>query len=126
MTTLTFLVVLLILAPIAGFPYMYSNAKLITHLVIPLLGLISYIFLEETTLFEWKYSLLGFLPFFIYSLVYIPNVVFFHNWPDLYRVNAHGFWYLILIGFYLGNFIVIQGLYFLKKIINRRLYNLDH
>ena len=126
MTTLTFFTVLFIIAPVAGFPYMYGEVRFITHLVIPLAGLLSYLFLEETTLFEWKYSLLGFLPFFIYSCVYIPNVIFLHNWPDLYHINTYGLWWLLVIGFYIGNFGVAQGFYFLKKLINKKVYKQEN
>ena len=126
MTTLTFFTVLFVIAPIAGFPYMYGEVRFITHLVIPLAGMLSYLFLEETTLFEWKYSLLGFVPFFIYSLVYVPNVIFLHTWPDLYHINTYGLWYLLLIAFYAGNFGITQGLYFLKKLINKKVFKQEN
>ena len=117
MTTLTFLTVLLVLAPITSYQEMYSNVKFITHLVTPLLALLSYLFFEEKELFNWKLSLLGIAPFAIYTIIYIINVVFLDSWPDLYKVNAQGLWYLYVIGFFVAVFGVSQGLYFLKKLI---------
>ena len=104
MTTLTFLTVLFVLAPITSYQEMYSNVKFITHLVTPLLALLSYLFFEEKELFDWKLSLLGIAPFVIYTIIYIINVVFLDSWPDLYKVNAQGLWYLYVIGFVVAVF----------------------
>ena len=116
MTTLTFFTVLLLIAPLTSYKEMYENVKFITHLVVPVIAMISYLFLEERTHFAWKHSFLGMMPFVVYSLVYVSNVIYIKAWPDLYKINAHGMWLLMVLAFYVFNFGITQGVYFLKKI----------
>ena len=116
MTTLTFFTVLLLIAPLTSYKEMYENVKFITHLVVPVIAMISYLFFEEKTHFEWKYSFFGMVPFAIYSIVYVSNVIYLQTWPDLYKINSHGMWLPLVIGFYIFNFGITQGVYFLKKI----------
>lgn len=114
MTTLTFIVVL-IATPFIGFHASYSGIKIITHLIVPLLIAISFLFISKDEQFEWKYSLLGIVPPISYSIIYIFNVIILNNWPDIYKINKDGFWYIyILISILLG-FLLSEGLYFLKK-----------
>lgn len=114
MTTLTFIVVL-IATPFIGFRASYSGIKIITHLIVPLLIAISFLFISKDEQFEWKYSLLGIVPPISYSIIYIFNVIILNNWPDIYKINKDGFWYIyILISILLG-FLLSEGLYFLKK-----------
>ena len=120
MICLTFFTVLFIIAPITSFQLMYSDVKFITHLVTPILAVISYLFLEEKEIFNWKLSLIGIVPTLIYAIVYIINVVFLTTWPDLYRINTYGLWFIfspleVLFGFGLS-----QGLYFLKKALIKK------
>ena len=114
MTTLTFFVILGAL-PFYGFHKAYSGVKIITHLILPIFAVISYIFFEEKEIFSWKLSILGIAPTIIYSIVYITNAVFLGTWPDLYKVNEHGIWYVFVLIAIVSGFVLSQGLYFLKK-----------
>ena len=124
MTTLTFMAVLLILAPVTSYPYMYSGVKIFTHLITPLLAIISYLFFEEKNEFKWKESWLGVIPPSIYCLVYIINVVICKSWPDIYKANTKGLWYLYALGVFALSIAITQGIYFLKKYIDKKLTNL--
>ena len=121
MTTLTFFTVLFVIAPMTSFTEMYENVRFITHLVVPILVVVSYLFYEEKTLFEWKYSFFGIIPMVIYGCIYIPNVVFLKRWPDLYSINTYGLWYIFVIVFCIADLLIAQGLYFLKRFVNKKL-----
>ena len=116
MTTLTFFVVLFVLAPATSFLLMYQDGKFFTHLLVPVFVVISFLFFEEKTLFEWKYSILGVVPPIIYSIVYTINVVYLKTWPDIYYINTQGIWYVFSIITCLLGFGLAHGLYFLKKL----------
>ena len=120
MTTLTFFTVLFVIGPIDGYLKNYSGRNFFTHLIVPLLALFSYLFLEEKLELKWKYSLLILIPLIIYSIVYVINVVVLESWPDIYMINKQGLWYLFLIAFLVGDFALGQGFYFLKKLIDRK------
>ena len=53
MTTLTFFTVLFVIGPIDGYVKNYSGRNFLTHLIIPLSVLISYLFLEEKQYCRW-------------------------------------------------------------------------
>ena len=118
MITLTFFMVLCFI-PVYGFKRTYGNDKLITHLIVPVLVVTSYLFFEDKKLFKWKWSLLAIAPLIIYCVVYIINVICLHTWPDLYRVNKKGIWFVFVLIAVVSNFAVSQGLFFLKKFIDR-------
>ena len=120
MTTLTFFTVLLVIGPVDGYPKNYSGRNFFTHLIVPLLALFSYLFFEEKLELKWKYSLCLLIPFVIYSIVYVINVVILQTWPDLYQINKQGLWYLFLIAFLVADFGLDQGLYFLKRFIDKK------
>lgn len=120
MTTLTFFTVLFVIGPIDGYQKNYSGRNFFTHLIIPLLSLSSYLFLEEKLELKWKCSLFVLIPFSIYSVVYVINVVILKTWPDIYFINKQGLWFLFLFAFLLADFAIGQGMYFLKKLIDKK------
>ena len=120
MTTLTFFTVLFVIGPIDGYQKNYSGRNFFTHLVVPLLSLVSYFFFEEKLQLEWKYSTFVLIPLIIYSIIYVINVVMFKTWPDIYQINKQGLWYLYLLTFLVMDFGIGEGLYFLKKIIDKK------
>lgn len=120
MTTLTFFTVLFVIGPIDGYPNNYSGRNFFTHLIVPLLALISYLFLEEKLQIKWIYSLLILVPLVIYSIFYVINVIALETWPDIYLINKQGLWYLFLLAFLAGDFGLGQGLYFSKRLIDKK------
>lgn len=112
--TLTFLVTLLFLAPQYGFYAMYNNTNLLFHLIVPLIGIISYIFLEHYDN-KYKYSILGIIPMVIYSIFYIINIlVHFNNGGLTFKYDFYGF----LQGNLYNIFIVIPVIYIFTYIIS--------
>ena len=124
MTTLTFFTVLFVIGPIDGYVKNYSGRNFLTHLIIPLSVLISYLFLEEKQDFRWEFSFLILIPLSIYSIFYVANVVILKTWPDIYFINKQGLWYLFLLAFLVGDFAIGQGMYFLKKLISNTRRNI--
>lgn len=120
MTTLTFFTVLFVIAPMTSYPGMYSGVKFFTHLIIPVFAMISYLFFEDKYLFSCKWSLVGLIPFAIYSTIYAISVVGTKTWPDIYQINKNGLWYLFMIAFYVADFAILQGIYFLKKLLVKK------
>ena len=123
MTTLTFIAVICVIAPLTSFQEMYGGVRFITHLVVPVIAVVSYLFFEDHIEFPWKWSLLGAVPSFIYSVIYIINVVFLKTWPDLYQVNQRGLWYLFVIFAVVVAFGTAQGLYFLKRVVVKKYHH---
>lgn len=119
MVTLTFFTVLFVIAPLTSYIEMYNKIRFFTHLIGPIITMVSFLFFEEKSGLLRRFSMFSMVPFAIYSIVYVTNVVFLMSWPDLYKINTQGFWYLYLLAFYAGNFCITQGLYFLKKITNK-------
>ena len=120
MTTLTFFTVLFVIGPIDGYQKNYSGRNFITHLIIPILSLFSFLFFEEKLQIKWHYSLLILVPLILYSIIYVINVVALTTWPDIYQINKQGLWYLFLLAFLVADFGLGQGLYFLKKFIDKK------
>ena len=121
MIALTFFTVLFFIAPLTSYKEMYQNMRFITHLVIPLLVIVSYLFFEENVLFNWKLSLIGVVPSVIYTIVYGVNVPLLKTWPDIYKVNNNGLWFLFAFITIIFNVAISLGLYFLKKLVVKRL-----
>ncbi len=69
---------------------------------------------------KWKYSLFVMVPFGIYAVAYVINVVIVKSWPDIYQINKQGFWYLFLLAFLAADFGLGQGLYFLKRFVDKK------
>lgn len=119
--TLTFLTTLLFLAPQYGLYAMYNNTNLLFHLIVPLLAIISYIFFEKYDN-KYKYSLLGILPMFIYSIFYVINIVIHLDEGISFKYDIYGFLngninnaYIVLPTIYLVSLLISFILIFLNK-----------
>ena len=120
MIALTFFTVLFVIAPLTSFKSMYEKVRFLTHLVIPVLVMASYFFFEEKTMFEWKLSMIGVVPSLIYTAIYGINVVLLETWPDIYRANNDGLWYLFGFVIIISNFAICLCLYFAKRALLRK------
>ena len=117
MIALTFFTVLFFLAPLTSYKEMCHNMRFITHLVIPVLAMISYFFFEESAMFDWRISLIGVAPSVVYTVIYGVNVALLKTWPDIYKVNDNGMWFLFAFITIIFNVAISLGLYFIKKLI---------
>jgi len=98
-TGLTFIVVLLFLAPgqvVAGrsFLAMYSNDMFFFHFLNPLLAAFSFMFLESGHSFTRIDNRLMLIPTVCYTVVYTVQVGFIKQWPDFYGFTFGGKMYL--------------------------------
>lgn len=68
--------------------FAFGGSNFYLHVVCPLMVLISFLFVESHYSFSKKDLLICMMPFFIYSILYLVNVVFLHTWDDLYMLNT--------------------------------------
>lgn len=86
----TFIISLCFLAPLYGFYGMYNNVNLFFHLIIPILGFISY-FLYEKHDNKYKYAIYGIIPMFIYGIFYTTNVLIHLDEGISFKYDFYGF-----------------------------------
>ena len=112
----TFTTVVLFLAPISavadtgrGFWFFYTEDMFFYHLLNPILAVIGLVLNEMTRKFTAKERILCIIPGFIYSIVYLVNVVFLKTWPDFYNFTFGGIYALVpvvMCGIYLMSYII--------------------
>jgi len=93
--TLTFLTVLLFLAPFqGGFVKWFAGDFFYVHLVGPLLAIASFCFLEKQPM-DLGTAMLGLVPMLLYGAVYVYKVMLApedQRWEDFYGFNKNGMW----------------------------------
>ena len=86
--SLTFLVSLLILAPVKGFVLIFTGSRFFLHGVCPILSIVTFCCFINSHLIRLKESPLALIPVFIYAVVYLVMVVFIGEahggWNDFY------------------------------------------
>lgn len=110
--TVTFLTVMFFLGPTQGYRKLLSGHGFWLHLACPLLGILSLVLFEKTSPVRLAETLWGFLPTFLYSIVYLYNVILRKppRWQDFYGYNRNGKWYLSIIGMYVGTMVLCFAL----------------
>ena len=75
--TLTMMTVLCYLAPIVekSYPPLFKGANLYFHLLVPLLGIISFCFFEKSAQISLPEVFLGLIPFILYGIYYSINAL---------------------------------------------------
>lgn len=83
-TTLTFLTVMLFLAPLFGYGALLQNANLYFHLVLPVLGIVEFVFLDEGPRLRLSHAALAVVPSVLYGTFYLVNVLVngVGEWPN--------------------------------------------
>lgn len=127
MITITFMTVICWLAPVQGFGRMYGGISSCTHMIAPLVTMISFFCFEyeksERNLF--LESLWGMIPVCIYGVIYLIMVIAIGQdnggWEDFYSFNKGGFWYLALIIMLAASYIFSLGVLFLHRLIGKKL-----
>lgn len=96
--TLTFLTVVLFLAPFkGGYKRWFSGDSFFAHLITPLLAILSFCLLERQRMSFWT-ALTGLLPVLAYGAVYFYKVMLApedKRWEDFYGFNANGKWKVV-------------------------------
>ena len=89
-------------------------------MIVPLLALISYIFLEKHDN-KYKYAFLGVIPMFLYALYYVPNVILHkselvsYDFYNFLRGDYSNIYYTIPVLFLMGYLISILIIFANKK-----------
>lgn len=75
-TTLTFFIVAAVFAPgmPGGYFSMIKNTNLFYHLIVPVTGMISFIFFEDGRGLKFRHTFTGLIPMVIYGVIYAINV----------------------------------------------------
>ena len=93
--TLTFMTVFLFLAPTqGGFAHWFAGEFFYTHLVGPLLAILSFCLLERRPM-SLGTAMMGLIPTLLYGAVYIHKVMLApedERWEDFYGFNRNGMW----------------------------------
>ena len=91
---LTFTVTLCYLVPTSEYSWLffYQNSNLFFHLIVPILGIITFIFFDYYQEIPYKYTFYSLLPMFLYSIYYSSNI-FLHikNGNILPKYDFYGF-----------------------------------
>ena len=92
--TVTFLTVVVFLGPLVaagGRSYfdLFAKHNFILHFLTPVLAIVTFLFLEKTSDFKFRYTIFGALPVVVYSLLYMPMVLT-GTWNDFYSFTFGG------------------------------------
>ena len=71
----------------------YGGGSLLTHVICPMLILISFFQMENGHILTWKDMLLGVIPFCVYMIIYYIEVLVIGKsnggWSDIYHIQEH-------------------------------------
>ena len=87
---LTFLIVILFLAPGYGFDKMYNNANLFFHALVPIFAMINYLFFEKECSIKFKETVFAIIPPLSYGIVYFIVVASQNAYGNL-KIDFYGF-----------------------------------
>ena len=125
---LTFFTVLFVIFPITcvytesfveGFKINYLNGNQFTHVIIPLLFVLSFIFLDEKCEFNIKMAIFSAIPASFYIIIYILLVYVLKTWDDIY-FSKEAIKYITVFGVLLLVFTLI-GISFLFGLFLKRI-----
>jgi len=119
--TITFLTVMFFLGPTQGYSLMLQSDMIFMHLLNPVIALLGLLFFESNEIFKWPYSILGISTVFVYGIVYCINVLGTKAWKDFYGLNINNMGVLMYFIFLAFTFGIVQGIYFLQKLIHNKI-----
>ena len=124
--TLTFLVALTILSPQAGFArMMLKGSNLFLHTVVPVLAIVSFLFVNAYHTIKFKTTFLAMVPMFVYAMVYLVSAILIGEenggWRDHYRFESLMPWYYVLVLMLLLTF----GIACLLRVIHNAMHRCD-
>ena len=121
--SLTFLVTLFYLSPSLGskFWFLYQNANLIFHFLVPVLSFISFCFFEKAEL-SFKYTFYSLLPTFLYGIYYTINALI-HMEEGIVAIEYD--WYGFVKSGLLSVFIVFPLIIFITYIIGYLIFRIN-
>ena len=118
---LTFSIAISIISAYQGFvKAMFTNAKLFTHTINPLLITLLFVLVISDTRIKFSYSFITLIPVFIYMILYLIMVIILKEWKDHYYTDKYIPWPVSLILIIAVSFGVSQLLRFLHNLTNKR------
>lgn len=125
--TITFVITATYLAPSIGSSWwrLYINNNVFNHFLTPLIAIISFIVLERSVKFSWRFCYFSLVPLFLYGILYLTNV-YTHLTPegktsldyDIYGFCRFGTGVLVL--FLIGFMAISFGLTLLYWFLNKQ------
>lgn len=115
--TVTFLTVMLFLAPAMGYGEMLSGHNFYLHLVGPVLALTGCFLPEDEHVLSFKECLWGVLPVVVYGCLYYYKVIVAKTWPDFYGFAERALWWVSLIAMLAATFLISA---IMRTVKNRR------
>ncbi|MBQ7164823.1 MAG: hypothetical protein IJR61_05790 [Clostridia bacterium] len=123
----TFLTVVLFLGPTVaasgnGYFTLFKQNNFFLHFLVPVLSILSFVFLDRGEKTPLKSTIFGLLPTVAYSVVYVVMVVFIggeNGWPDFYGFTFGGRMWAVplsVIGMYAATFGISAGLRALRNV----------
>lgn len=97
--TVTFVTVIVFLTPLVAIYgknvwALYNKNNFFLHILTPILAIVSFVLCEKIKNFKLKHTLLGIIPVFLYSILYLTMVVIIGEanggWPDFYGFTFGG------------------------------------
>ena len=118
---LTFSIAISIISAYQGFvKAMFTNAKLFTHTINPLLITLLFVLVISDTRIKFSYSFITLIPVFTYMILYLIMVIILKEWKDHYYTDKYIPWPVSLILIIAVSFGVSQLLRFLHNLTNKR------
>lgn len=121
---LTFLTCVVFLGPTMGYAMIFTGRNFLLHALNPIAALLTFALLE-TRVLPKKFSIIGIVPTFVYSLAYVPCVVFAHVWPDFYGFTFGGHNWIVpfvLIIMYGVSWAIGLGLLVLNNLVTTKVH----
>jgi len=117
---LTFSVAITIISAYQGFvKAMFTNAKLFTHTINPLLITFLFVIVISDTRIKFSFSFISIIPVFIYMIIYFIMVIILKEWNDHYYTDKYMPWPVSLILIISVSFGICQLLRFLHNLTNK-------
>ena len=117
---LTFFVAITIISAYQGFvKAMFTNAKLFTHTINPLLITLLFVLVISDAHIKFSFSFISIIPVFVYMIIYLIMVIILKEWNDHYYTDKYIPWPVSLILIIAISFGICQLLRFLHNLTNK-------
>ena len=117
---LTFFVAITIISAYQGFvKAMFTNAKLFTHTINPLLITLLFVLVISDTRIKFSFSFISLIPVVVYMIIYLVMVIILKEWKDHYYTDKYIPWPVSLILIIGVGFGICQLLRLLHNLTNR-------
>ena len=118
---LTFFFAITLISASQGFVQaMFTNAKLFTHTINPLLITLLFVLVVSDTHIKFSFSFISIIPVAIYMVIYLIMVIILKEWNDHYYADKYIPWPVSMILIIAISFGICQLLRFLHNLTNKR------